>query len=40
MSVSFLALSAAVVDLLASTGEFGGSGANKAGAWFLHPEMI
>ena len=40
MSVSFLALRAAVVGLLAAAGELGGSGANKAGLWFLHPKMI
>ena len=40
MSVSFLALRAAVVGLLTSTGELGGSGAKKAGPWFLHPKMI
>ena len=40
MSVSFLALRAAVVGLLAAAGEFGGSGANNAGLWFLHPKMI
>ena len=40
MSVSFLALRAAVAGLLAAAGELGGSGANKAGPWVLHPEMI
>ena len=40
MSVSFLALRAAVVGLLAAAGELGGNGANKAEPWFLHSKMI